>query len=215
MSQDTDPDDDWRDAVRETMYEATLHEAHQRFDSREPIYNYRWEHVRVVYALAMKLARITGADEEIVEAAAWLHDVRKVAGVDHPEEGADFARRFLAQTNFPGRKIEAVAQAIAAHRGLWREDPLESLEAQVLWDADKLSKLGLTAAFHWTGMSFANGNPLTTEDLIAMARDSDWQEKTVDSMHIPAARRAAIKRLDAYNRLWDSLEAELEGRDLE
>ncbi|HSM57601.1 MAG TPA: HD domain-containing protein [Candidatus Sulfomarinibacteraceae bacterium] len=215
MSQDTDPDDDWRDAVREAMHEATLHEAQQRFDSREPVYNYRWEHVRAVRTLALKLARMMGADEEVVEAAAWLHDVRKVAGEEHPEEGAEFARRFLAQTNFPPHKIERVAQAIAAHKGLWREEPLQSVEAQVLWDADKLSKLGLTAAFHWTGMSFANGNPLSTEDLIAMARDTDWQERTVASMHTPAARRTAAERLASYNKLWDSLEAELEGRDLQ
>lgn len=206
----------WRKAVREAMHQATIKEAKRRYQSEEPAYNYRWEHVTSVVTLAGKLARLTGADPEVVEAAAWLHDVRKEAGERHPQEGAKFARKFLAQTNFPPHKIEPVAQAIADHMGLWRTRPLATLESQVLWDADKLAKIGLTAAFHWTGDLFAKGRHThTTEDLIVYGRDATWQKKTVASMHTEPARRAAKKRLKAYNKLWRKLAAELNGDDLE
>lgn len=204
----------WREAVEEVMHHATEAEALARFGKRKPAFNYRWEHVTAVVTLAIKLAELTGADREVVEAAAWLHDVRKEAKEKHPQEGAKFARKFLPKTDFPAEKIEAVAQAIEAHMGLWLDAPLTNLEAQVLWDADKLAKIGLTAVFHFTGNVLAKGKPMTTDDLIEYGRDADWQTKTVASMHTEPARRAAAARLAAYNQLWKSLEGELRGDDL-
>src|SRR5690606_7903429 len=123
-----------------------------RLGTERVSFNYRWEHVTTVVTLALRLAELTGADAEIVEAAAWLHDVCKYTdGSRHPIAGADFARTFLPTTDFPPDKVEAVAAAIADHMGLWRDEPLAVLEAQVLWDADKLAKIGLTAVFHWAG----------------------------------------------------------------
>jgi uncharacterized protein len=205
---------EWRKAAKKVMYKATVKEARQRYGKAEPIYNYRWEHVTVVAALAVKLAKLTGADEEIVEAAAWLHDIAKDKGSNHPQIGADYARGFLVKTTFPAEKIERVAQAIEQHMGLWRSEPLTNLEAQVLWDADKLAKLGLTAVFHWTGMNLAEGKPKTTNELIHNGRKANWQEKTVASMHTEPAKRTAEARLRAYHQLWDGLEMELRGEDL-
>ena len=204
----------WRKAVQKAMRKSTEEEALERYGTREPLFNYRWEHVKAVVTLTLKLADLTGADREVIEAAAWLHDVCKREGENHPEAGAQFARRFLPKTDFPSQKIDSVARAIENHIGLWRNEPLQDLESQVLWDGDKLAKIGLTAAFHFTGGTLAKGQPKTTEDLIANGRDADWQEKTVASMHTEPARRAAQKRLEAYNQLWCTLEAELNGDDM-
>ena len=209
----------WRKAVRKTMKKATEKEALERYGTKTPPFNYRWEHVTAVVTLAIKLAELTGADREVVEAAAWLHDVRKDANGDHAKEGAKYARTFLRKTDFPPEKIYAVSRAIAAHMGLWRgkpfpSKPLKNLESAVLWDADKLAKIGLTAAFHWLGQSFAKGMPQETRDFIENGRKAEWQAKTVASMHTEPARRAALARFDAYNHLWNTLEAELNGNDL-
>ena len=88
------------------------------------------------------------------------------------------------------------------------------LESQILWDADKLTKIGLTAAVHWTGGSLAKGKPHNTRTLIQQGRAADWQEKTVASMHTKPAQKAAKKRLKAYNKFWNKLEQELDGDDL-
>jgi uncharacterized protein len=205
----------WREAVRQAMYEATMQELLSRYGGPGVSFNYRWEHVSTVVTLARRLACLTGADAEIVEAAAWLHDVRKSThGEQHPEAGAAFARAFLPQTDFPPEKIAAVATTIEVHKGLWRDEPLENLEAQVLWDADKLAKIGLTAVFHWTGGSLAGEKLRTMDEIIARGRNVDWQARTVASMHTEPARRAAACRLQAYNWLWDELEGELLGDDL-
>lgn len=205
----------WQKAVRKEMLKATLREAQERYGTKEPPFNYRWEHVTAVVNLATRLAEETGADEEVVVAAAWLHDIRKETGPRHPMEGAKFARNFLPKTDFPPQKIEAVAKAIEDHMGLWRKKPLTNLESMVLWDADKLAKIGLTAVFHWAGEAFSKrSQPITVKRLIKNGRKSQWQQKTVASMHTEPARRAAQARLQAYNQLWDALEQELQGNDL-
>jgi uncharacterized protein len=205
---------DWRTAVQEVMREATEREILNRYGSMDVSFNYRWEHVTSVVSLATKLAELTGADIEVVEAAAWLHDIRKGSGDMHAIEGAEFATTFLKETDFPPEKIERVAQAIREHMGLWREEPLENLEDMVLWDADKLAKIGLTAVFHWTGGTLAGNEIRDVLALIEESRQADWQEKTVASMHSEPARRAARKRLDHYKWLWQALEEELNGDDL-
>lgn len=205
----------WRTAARDAMHAATLTELRGRHGTDQVSFNYRWEHVTVVAALALRLAALTGADAETVEAAAWLHDVCKFShGEQHPQAGAAFARAFLPTTDFPPAKIDAVAAAIADHMGLWRDEPLTVLESQVLWDADKLAKIGLTAVFQWMGGRLAGSEMRTMADLIARGRKVDWQAKTVASMHTEPARRAAAARLVAYRDLYDALERELGGDDL-
>ena len=205
----------WRDAARAAMHAATLTELRGRHGTDQVSFNYRWEHVTTVVALARRLAELTGADAETVEAAAWLHDVCKFShGEQHPIAGAAFARDLLPTTDFPPGKVKAVAAAIADHMGLWRDEPLTVLESQVLWDADKLAKIGLTAVFHWTGGALAGHKMHTLERLIQRARANDWLPRTVASMHTPPARRAAAARLAAFRQLYDALERELTGDDL-
>lgn len=205
----------WRKTVKKAMKQATEAEAKQRYGTTDPIFNYRWEHVTSVVTLALKLAELTGADAEVVEAAAWLHDIRKETGARHAQEGAKAAHEILPTTDFPKKKIGHVAKVIRSHMGLWRRKPLKDLEAQVLWDADKLAKIGLTAAFHFTPLVMMQGNGRTTQSLIDSARSNNkWQSKTVASMHTEPARRAAQKRFKRFNKLWGNLEAELQGDDL-
>lgn len=197
------------------MRQATLQELASRYGTADVAFNYRWEHVQTVVMLARRLAELTAADTDVVEAAAWLHDICKWShGEDHPAAGAAFVRAFLPQTDFPPDKVEAVANAIAVHQGLYLQEALDGLEAQVLWDADKLAKIGLTAAFHWTGWALAGSQLHTMDDLLDRGRNAEWQAKTVASMHTEPARRAAASRLAAYNWLWATLEEELTGSDL-
>ncbi len=205
----------WRDAARAAMHEASLAELRGRHGTADVSFNYRWEHVTAVVTLALRLAELTSADAETVEAAAWLHDICKFSdGERHPIAGAGYARSFLPTTDFPAGKIDAVATAIADHMGLWREEPLTVLESQVLWDADKLTKLGLTAAFDWLGGSLAGKHMHPLAQLIHRAQSNDWMPRTVSSMHTAPARRAARTRLAAYYQLYEALESELNGEDL-
>jgi putative nucleotidyltransferase with HDIG domain len=56
----------------------------------------RWAHVQGVAALARSLAPVLGADADLVEAAAWLHDIGYAPGLAatgfHPLDGARYLR---------------------------------------------------------------------------------------------------------------------------
>ena len=116
--------------------------------------------------------------------------------------------------NFPKSKINEVTSAITDHIGLWRDEPLTNLHSQILWDADKLSKLGLTFVFHLIGMTVTSERPTPTRELIMTARDANWQEKLLQSLHTAPAKRAARSRLASYRSFWQNLEWELDGSDL-
>lgn len=156
----------WRDLCRRQAAQQAEAEARTAWGTAAgaPLpFNHRWEHVQEVVGLALHLAGLTGADAEIVEAAAWLHDIRKTEP-NHGEAGARAAQAVLAQSDFPPAKIPAVVEAIRRHVGLFRAAgaaPLTPIETAVLWDADKLSKLGVravgfTLSTHWlAGMTLA------------------------------------------------------------
>lgn len=204
----------WREAVRTAAYQGTLVEARLRWGTEEVHFNYRWEHVQAVVRLALRLAELTGADREVVEAAAWLHDIRKKGrGDQHGRNGASAARRILAETDFPPDKIEAVADAISKHVGLFTNQPVEPLEAAVLWDADKLSKLGATAVLHFAGYRVASGEG-KTEQLKQRICHQPWQEAAVQSFHTQAARAAGKRRLKAFQSFCIQLQSEYYGDDL-
>lgn len=204
----------WRDVIHVAMYKAALDEARRQSQFEQPPFMYRWEHVKAVVNTAVKLAGLTGADVEVVEAAAWLHDIAKGSGEDHPRQGARIARQLLPKTDFPAEKIEPVALAIEEHKGLWLDAPLSTLESQVLWEADKLTKIGLIAAIHWLAGSIAAGKDNDTEGIIRDHQAAEWRAKTVASMQTSAARQVALQRFDAYNWLWQQLESEWQGEDL-
>lgn len=205
----------WREHLPEVAYEATLLEAKERWNLEAPPVNYRWEHVQAVVRLGAALARVTGADAQVVEAAAWLHDVRKMGKDDeHGIEGAKRAREILAQTDFPADKIDLVSEAIEKHVGLFKDEPIEPLEAAVLWDADKLSKLGATSILHAYGYGISMGGE-TFDQFVAHASAMEWQEKTAQSFNTSFATEAARKRLAFQRTFWDQLLRELDGGDLE
>jgi uncharacterized protein len=204
----------WRQIVQGAALDATLHEAQRRYGTEHLPFNYRWEHVRAVVRLALRLAELTGADPEIVEAAAWLHDIRKRGRDDnHGLDGAAAAREILAETDFPPAKIDAVADAISKHVGLIRDEPVEPLEAAVLWDADKLAKLGATAVIHFIGYRISH-QEIDTEALVEHLSDQPWQPAAVESFHTAPARAAGRARLKLFQSFWDQARREHAGDDL-
>ncbi|MBN1249291.1 MAG: HD domain-containing protein [Anaerolineae bacterium] len=204
----------WREVARRVAHEATLREAEARWGVGDHPANYRWTHVQAVVAHAMRLAELTGADPDVVEAAAWLHDSAKQGkDDDHGIAGAIEAREVLAGTDFPPEKLDAVAGAIAKHVGLYVDEPVAPLAAAVLWDADKLTKLGAAGSLlQIAAWILAGSGPL--DDLPASVDSQDWFEKTVESFHTAPAREAGCRRLAAQRAFWARVAKELAGDDL-
>jgi uncharacterized protein len=191
----------WRTVCQQhALKQATL-EAHNAWHvtAKAIPFNHRWEHVQTVVTLALRLAAETGADAEVVEAAAWLHDVRKGAP-SHGVAGAKTAKKILEQTDFPREKIAAVAEAIAHHVGLYRAPdaaPLEPVETAILWDADKLSKLGVQAIAYNLSMSYMHGLSLAQRRSNMLEFTHSVLVRTVASMNTAPAQQMAAERYQA------------------
>jgi uncharacterized protein len=210
---------DWRVVCRQIAQKQATAEARIAWRVKADkaiIFNHRWEHVQSVVSLALRLAAQTGADPEIVEAAAWLHDIRK-GTASHGVAGAKEAKKILDQTNFPPEKVGAVVDAIARHVGLYRAaeaPPLEPIETAVLWDADKLSKLGAQALAYNLSMNYMRGLDLAQRRRNMLEFTQAVLSRTVTSMNSEPARRAAEKRYQAMLAVltaWEQEEEPSEG----
>ena len=116
------------------------------------------------YELAKELAAADHVtlDEDVIYAAAYLHDVAafapfRKAGVDHQDAAADIVESMLTGTGFPMAKIDAVRGAIRTH--MFERDPVGP-EAIYLHDADALDWLGAIGVARIFGLVDPNGgNP--------------------------------------------------------
>lgn len=105
------------------------------------------EHVYRVLYTAMDIAAAEGpVNTDLLITACLLHDIGRQAQIDDPTlchamVGADMARNFLTGNGYPQDFAEQVAQCIQSHR-FRKERPPQSLEAKILFDADKLDVTG-------------------------------------------------------------------------
>ena len=122
----------------------TIDEAREYYRGAESGHDF--DHVLRVLALAERLARAEGADVEIVRTAALLHDIARADedatnSGDHAQMAAERARALLVERGVAPKRAGAVAHAIAAHRFRGTTTP-QTLEAKILFDADKLDSIG-------------------------------------------------------------------------
>jgi uncharacterized protein len=110
-----------------------------------------FEHVQRVYHLALHLAEQERADGLIVGMAALLHDLgRTTSGParTHAARSAVLAKKLLATYDLAPERQRAILHAIRAHSYRHGVEP-ETLEARVLYDADRLDSLGATGVMRW------------------------------------------------------------------
>ncbi len=113
-----------------TLYPADADSAHD------------FDHVLRVVTMADRIAEAEGADREVVRAAALLHDIGLDEGrAGHETSAANRATEILRAQGYAKAFCDNVAHAIEAHR--FRSGPTpQTLEAKVLFDADKLDAIG-------------------------------------------------------------------------
>ncbi len=96
-------------------------------------------HFIPVVNYSKKLAKEKNADLEIVEIAAWLHDIGSIicGRKEHHITGSEIAEKKLKEFNYPQSKIERVKKCILNHRGSVSSN-VENIEEQIIIEADCL-----------------------------------------------------------------------------
>ncbi len=191
----------WRDSVMEYIRAEAL-----------PVDKYG--HQPRLYALTQEIGRGLEYDDEVVFAAAWMHDLGVFSG-HRPQDAAALAgwnhvpytmartRDLLASWGFPTAKLDAVAEAIRTHQP---QDRPAAIEAKILRDADILEQLGAVGA---------------VRALVKVGRDTRYAtvsavlpvlKRTVDELpgklELPRARELAVEKVASLRAFVAALEAE-------
>ncbi|MDA8165103.1 MAG: HD domain-containing protein [Desulfobacteraceae bacterium] len=184
------------------------------------------DHTVRVHRLALWMGRAMGADLEVLSAAALLHDIGRRdetisrGRICHARRGGELAREILAGLGFEAESIERIVHCIAAHRYRNGEAPA-SLEAKILFDADKLDSIGaigIGRAFLFAGQVGArlhNENGVIEGTEPYSVEDTAYREFKVkmsrirDRMLTPTGRRLAAERHEFMEMFFARLESEI------
>ena len=157
----------------------TIEEARGWYQGADAVHNF--DHILRVYRMAERLAQKEGADLEIVRAAALLHDAEGSAPgegeerAEHHERSARFAEEILSAEAWAQEKIEAVQHCIRAHRFRSTEKP-QTIEAQVVFDADKIDAIGAVGAGRAIAYSALDGKPFYAQPSDSFMKDFELEE---------------------------------------
>jgi uncharacterized protein len=173
-------------------------------------------HSRRDYVLAKNLAAAdhVAMDEDVIFAAAYLHDMGSLApwadtnrahGDVHGDVGAAKIDLVLADTDFPKAKLDAVRAAIRTH--MFNRDPGATAEARYLHDADTLDNLGASGVASLLVVVDANGGKPTAQQLLKNFDNTKPIEKGVIT---PAGKAQLAIRVAEQKAFLDALRAETE-----
>lgn len=120
-------------------------------------------HVQRVYNLCMRLAKKTRTNFKILRTAALLHDIGRVSETDgqfnknHSEISAELTQSFLSSLDFEYslEEIDQIKHCIRSH-SYSNGVKSNTLEAQILSDADKLDALGAIGLYRTIGYTIKN-----------------------------------------------------------
>jgi uncharacterized protein len=106
-----------------------------------------WDHTERVYRLCLRIGRKEKADLGVLKLAALLHDIgreeedRSSGRICHGRSGAALAGKLLERHGLDRAAVRSVVHCIRSHRFRKRAVP-RTLEARILFDADKLDSIG-------------------------------------------------------------------------
>lgn len=173
-----------------------------------------WDHTRRVLHNARELAERENADARISETGTVLHDVGRLQELQdegatcHAQLGATLVEDRIREAGVHDEAfIDAVRHCVESHRFRRRGTPPPStIEARVVFDADKLDSLGAVGigrAFHFAGRVGARVHNSVDEALSASSysrNDTAYREYLVklhrlpDRMLTESGRAIALRR---------------------
>ena len=115
-------------------------------------YDFWNDHIKYVVKNSIELAKKYGADIEIVELGALLHDIAMPSELGPREEhnvyGVQIADELLSQLNYPEDRKERVKECVLRHRGS-KDLPRNTIEEECVADADVLAHFDcIPSVFH-------------------------------------------------------------------
>jgi uncharacterized protein len=180
----------------------------------------KFSHQPRLYRLATRLAEGQPFDDDLLYAAAWLHDLgvfighrpedpAALAAWDHIGYAVRQAPQILRQFGFPEAKIAAAIEVIQTH--LPSAKPT-SFEGTLLRDADILEQLGAIAVLRAVSKVGRDTRFVRYADALQVL----WRnvEQLPAQLELASARRLAAPRVETLKAFLAAAEAEANGNEL-
>lgn len=109
--------------------------------------SHNWDHTLRVRRLCEHIGKIENADLDVLNAAAFLHDAGRShqdssnGDICHAEYGALIAEPIVRELLLSDQQKDNILHSIRTHRFRGNDIP-QTLEAKVLFDADKIDSIG-------------------------------------------------------------------------
>jgi len=174
----------------------------------------KFGHQPRLYALARRLGREMEFDDDILFAAAWMHDLGVFVG--HRPQDAEQLKRWnhvpytIARTRellpgwgFPTEKLDGVTEVIRTHQP---QDEPTRIEAVLLRDADILEQLGAVGALRAVAKVGRDTRYETFSSVLPILRNA--VDHLPGKLHLMSARLLAAPRVEVLNALIAAVEAE-------
>jgi uncharacterized protein len=168
-------------------------------------------HILPVVKNALMLAEKLNADKEVVEVAAYLHDIGRASKRDefvkeneHHTIGAKKTREILAGFGCDEEFIKKVEHCVLTHRGRKGPDP-ETIEAEIIANADAMAHydtfLDLFAFFLESGESFEDSIKNIDKKM-----KRNWEKK----LTLPEAKEMVKEKYHAINLILKNIKEYIE-----
>lgn len=166
-------------------------------------------HILPVVKNAVLLAKKLNADIEIVEVAAYFHDLgisKRIMGEtylkenDHHIVGAQEARKILNELNYSKDFIDSVAGCILSHRGRKGPEPI-TLEQKIIANADAMAHFDtFLDLFTFFVKKTTNSFEEAVEEIYKKMK-RDWEIK----LTLPEAKELVKPKYDAIMLLLENM----------
>lgn len=174
----------------------------------------KFSHQPRLYRLARKLAEDRSFDDDVLYAAAWLHDLGVFIG-HRPDDPSALAAwdvlayaqkkvpQVLRELDFPALKIPSVIDVIRTHQPGGKPS---SFEGQLLRDADILEQLGAIGILRTASKVGRDTRFIRFSDALQVLRRN--MDELPRQLQLEPARREAAKRVAILRDFLQSAETE-------
>ena len=189
-------------------------------------------HAKRVRDVALQLANQhpDSVDRDVLAAAAWLHDIGRPlerAGEidDHDDWAADEATPLLAAEGVAADRITAIEHCLRAHSIRMSSPEPETVEAQLLFDADKLDATGVIGLVRLACIVGERSGRIgeqyaIIDDAATLTDDApelpdvgllrEWARERLDALYTDPGRCLGESRWDVMESFFDQFACEID-----
>ena len=177
----------------------TIEESEKKFSKKKDVKaGFLWEHTVLVAAQSFRLAQAEKENADLAALVALFHDAGKFAGGryhhgDKPEE-EEAARIARATLETDGLKMADIGHVVRALRSLYQSGTSRNRLADIVHDADFLSKFGYLGVANFFVKSTLRGRNLESAAMDYLSKELTYAAVLPANMRTAAARRLAVKK---------------------